>query len=424
MQTSQQALRQEAIRRRLLGERRVDICRDLQRSLPWFDKWWAEYRRHPQTDFADHSRTPLSSPQLIRPEVEQAVVAVRQRLEAADTPDTKYGLIGAGAIRSQLERLGINPLPSLSTIQRILSAHRLTHPLGAAADSAFYPWPLAWGINAIQATDIITKHLRGGQQIHNFHTIDHYSCAVFLSQHLDKTAATTCTHLLKNWAKLGLPAFHQLDNEGSFCGGHTHRRVFGQVVRLALFCGVELIFTPFYDARRNYQIETFHSLWVEAFWSRAIFTSREDVQSESGTFLRWYHHRYQPPSLQGKTPGQIRRGLQLAHLTPELLRVIGLHRNSKLPLMAGRLHFFRRVDTLGNIGLLNETWAVGKKWVGQYVRATINTAQQTLTVWHKADVNREWRLIKSRQFRLQESAHDLLPGFKRNTIRCRDYLPG
>ena len=62
MNTTEQDLRREAIRRRLQGERPRDICRDLNRSRSWFDKWWAEYRHNPQTDFADHSRAPRHSP--------------------------------------------------------------------------------------------------------------------------------------------------------------------------------------------------------------------------------------------------------------------------------------------------------------------------------------------------------------------------
>ena len=38
MTTNEQALRREAIRRRLQGERRSDICRDLNRATSWFDK--------------------------------------------------------------------------------------------------------------------------------------------------------------------------------------------------------------------------------------------------------------------------------------------------------------------------------------------------------------------------------------------------
>lgn len=419
--TTEQALRREAIQRRLQGESRCDICRDLERSTSWFDKWWAEYRGDPYTDFADHSRAPRHSPHQIPAHVEQAVVSVRETLEAAQTPDTKYGLIGAPTVRGQLERLGIEPLPSNPAIQRIMARHDQTHPVGAGSHSAYYPWPVAWTVNAIHATDIITRYVHGGEEIDNFHTIDLYSHAVHLTQHADKSSATTCAHLLKTWANLGLPLMQQLDNEAAFCGGHTHPRVIGRVVRLCLFCGIELIFTPFYEAKRNYQIETFHSLWAASFWSREEFTGLEHVQAEAPTFARWYHTLYQPPALQGKTPAQMRQGIQVTRLTADLRRLIPMER---LPITAGRIHFMRKVDHTGQVKFLNETWLVGPKWVGEYVRATVDTAQQTLTLWHQADADTDWQLIKTRQFRLKETVHAVLPSFRRNRTRCRDGWPG
>jgi hypothetical protein len=276
-------------------------------------------------------------------------------------------------------------------------------------------------VNAIQATDIITRHVRGGEEIQNFHTLDHYSHAVFLSQYSDKNSATTSEHLLATWSKLGLPQVLQLDNEASFCGGYTHRRVLGRVVRLCLLCGIEPLFTPFYEPKRNYQIETFHSLWDEAFWSRQEFRDRAHVQAEVPLFERWYHHMYRPPALEGQTPAQVRTGVCVVRLTPEVRRLIP---QGRLPITAGRIHFMRRVDTAGHIELLNETWAVGQKWIGEYVRATINTAAQCLTLWCKPKANTEWRLIKTRQFRLNEKIQPVLPAFRGNHARCREYLPG
>jgi hypothetical protein len=418
---SEQALRREALRRHLQGERRCEICRDLGRATSWFDKWWAEYRRNPQTDFADHSRAPHVSPQAMPSSVVQAVVAIRQTFEASATPETKYGLIGNRAIRGELERLGIEPLPSPPTIQRILAHAGLTHPVGAGSASAYYPWPTAWDVNAIHATDIITRHVRGGEEIENFHTIDLYSHAVYLTQHTDKSSATMGAHLRKTWANLGLPFLQQLDNEAAFCGGHTHPRVIGQVVRLCLFCGLEPFFTPIYEAKRNYQIETFHSLWDKGFWSREEFANRAHVQAETPTFLHWYHTHYQPPSLNGLTPAQIRRGVPIRRLAADLRCLIPIGR---LPITAGRIHIMRKVDGVGKITLLNETWPVGEKWIGEYVRATINTAKQILTLWHQEAADADWRLIKTRQFRLKESIHDLLPAFRRNRTRCREYWPG
>ena len=418
--STKKALRREATRRHLQGERRCDICRDLKRSPSWFSKWWRQYRRNPHSDLADQSRAPHTSPQQLPPEVVQAVVNMRRTLEAAQTRDTRYGLIGHRAIQGRLIELKVQPLPSLGSIQRILQQQGLTHPLGAGQASAYYPWPVAWGVNAIQATDIITRYVRGGEAIENFHTIDHYSHAVYLSQYADQTSATTRAHLLKSWAFLGLPSVHQFDNEGAFCGGHTHPRVIGQVVRLCLFCGIEPFFTPVYEARRNYQIETFHGVWVIGFWSRGEFRNLAHVQTEAPTFQHWCYYHYRPPALDGQTPAQVRRGQPLRRLTADLRCLIP---TGRLPITAGRIHLLRKVNSAGYIDLLNERWQVGHRWVGEYVRATINTSQQRLTFWHQADERADWRLLKTRVFRLKEPVHELLPAFRQNCARCREHWP-
>jgi hypothetical protein len=134
MNTNEQALRREAIRRRLSGEPRRDICQDLERSTRWFDKWWSEFRSDPYTDLADHSRTPLTVWSIATPALEQLVIELRQAFESAN-----HGLIGARAIWGKLIELNVKPLPSEATIQRILARHELTHPVGAAAQTAYYP---------------------------------------------------------------------------------------------------------------------------------------------------------------------------------------------------------------------------------------------------------------------------------------------
>jgi hypothetical protein len=418
MSTTEQELRREAIRRRLRGERRGAICQDLERSTRWSDKWWAAFRRNPHTDFRDRSRAPRTVSSGRSPQLDQLVSSLRQRFEAA-----QHGLIGARAIRSQLHEWHVTPLPSEATIQRILARQGLTHPLGAATATAYYPWLSPAESNAVHATDIITRHLYGGTEVQNFHTLDLFTYAAALSQYSDKTGATTCQHLLQTWATLGLPWIQQLDNEGAFCGGYTHRRVIGRVVRLWLLCGVEPFFTPPYDPKRNHQIETFHSLWCRAFWTRQTFTSLAHVRTAAPGCLRWYHHHYCPPCLQGKTPAQMRQERAVFHLTPDLRRRLPDFQAERLPLPAGRFHFMRKVDPAGYIAVLNERWLVGPRWSGEYVRATINTAQHSLTFLHKASDEANWRELKTRIFRVQESVHDLLPQFKRNRARCRDYWP-
>jgi hypothetical protein len=111
MNTTEQELRCEAIRRRLIRERRKDICQDLERSTRWFDKWWAEFRSDPHNEFADHSRAPLTDSSVVTPELERLVVELRRAFESAN-----HGLIGARAIWGKLIELKVKPLPSEATI--------------------------------------------------------------------------------------------------------------------------------------------------------------------------------------------------------------------------------------------------------------------------------------------------------------------
>jgi hypothetical protein len=96
--STEQDVRREAIRRRLTGEPRCDICRDLNHSPRWFSNWWAVYQQNPRTDF-DRSRVPFTSPSEIPESVVHAIVSIRKTLEAAATPATRYGLIARALIR-------------------------------------------------------------------------------------------------------------------------------------------------------------------------------------------------------------------------------------------------------------------------------------------------------------------------------------
>jgi hypothetical protein len=150
------------------------------------------------------------------------------------------------------------------------------------------------------------------------------------------------------------------------------------------------------EPRREIHIETFHRLWEAGFWSREEFTGLAHVRAKALLFALWYHMVYLPSTLQGKTSAQMRRGTLVMRLSADLRRLIP---TEPLPITAGRIHFMRKVDITGHIEFLNETGPVGSKWIGEYVRAIIDTAQQPLALWYKADAETDWRLIKTRQFR-------------------------
>ena len=197
MSNSEQALRQEAIRRRLAGESRTAICVALNRVTSWFDKWWSEYQDNPSTDFADRSRAPHTSPQQVSEETARLIVSVRKQLSQTHNTDTPYELIGNRAIMRNLRGLQHVEIPSGSTVQRVLARAGLTQPTGAGAVSAYYPWLNASAVNDVFATDLITRYLHSKEEVVHFHTIDHFSHAAFVWPSLNKTTQTVCEYIRK-----------------------------------------------------------------------------------------------------------------------------------------------------------------------------------------------------------------------------------
>jgi hypothetical protein len=63
----------------------------------------------------------FANPSYTPDEIEEIVTMVRLSLY------NRALLYGAQAIRRELDQLGVRPLPSLRTINRILSRHGLTH---------------------------------------------------------------------------------------------------------------------------------------------------------------------------------------------------------------------------------------------------------------------------------------------------------
>ncbi|MFZ5911749.1 MAG: helix-turn-helix domain-containing protein [Chloroflexota bacterium] len=120
--------RQRAIQMRLAGDSVELICRVLQRSEPWFHKWWRRYLESGSEGLYDLSRTCQTITNRIPARLERAILSIRKRLTRRATPQTRYALLGAPAIARELEQLSFSPLPSLRTIERVLERAHLTSP--------------------------------------------------------------------------------------------------------------------------------------------------------------------------------------------------------------------------------------------------------------------------------------------------------
>jgi hypothetical protein len=248
----------------------------------------------------------------------------------------------------------------------------------------------------VQATDIITRWIYGGITVQTFNTVDLYSNDAASTTHADKTGAEARQHLLRTWKTLGIPALAQFDNEAAFSGGR-HAQAISQVVRLCLYVGIPILFTPLGEASYNWQVETFNELWAERVWNRHQFSRRCDIPRVQQSFLNWFRTDYIAPR-QSDTPTHLRQGYPLRRLPEAWAASLPEH----LPICAGLIHAVRRVSETGYTSFLNLPVRVGKRYAGRYVWLTLETAHQRLTVWYQARAEAEWHQLKELAFPLKE----------------------
>jgi len=403
-------LRRRAIRLTLQGRERTAILARIGRSPAWLSKWLRRFDEQGWQGLRSRSRSPLHPRARYSHHVRELVVATRLRLRRR-----QIALSGPQAIQDELSHSQLlRSVPSLATIKRILhDAHLIHHP--KQPKRGYFPQPTASSTYVLHAMDWTARYLRGGAKLFVFHTVDVQTRALTQTLHTNKRGATVRTHALAAWQHLGLPDGLQLDNDAAFNGGHKVPRVFGAFVRLCLYLGIEPIFLPVGEPKRNGVVERLHGVWSQTFWRTHRFDSLAEVRRAAPQFVRFYMQRYYPPALQGATPGQAEEQVSRRHLTAQEVELLP----NELPLTAGRVHFVRLVTAQGQITLLNETWTVGKRLAGQYVWATISTARRRLQIYHRQSERVRVRLVGEFRYALHEQVVPLSAQFQRPYQRRR-----
>lgn len=395
-------VRRQALRLYAKGVKSRIILERFHRSRAWLSKWRNRLDQSGPSGLYSQSRRPRHSPKAVSPRIVRLVVQVRQRLAKR-----KVGLIGARAIRRELHPLHLGKHePSLATVKRILRERGLSTP-PQPLPPVFFPKPLALLDGTLQALDWTCRYLEDGLKVYAFHTLNLRTRACVQTIATNKSGATVLTHCLTTWKTLGIPHYLQLDNDAAFCGGCKVPRVFGQLVRVSLYLGIELIFLPIAQPECNGEIEELNGLWGHAFWERRHFRSFAHVHRASPAFLEWYLTQYGPPFLIDQTPEQAQR-IEPRHC---LTAAQCLNLQAPLPITAGRVHFIRRVRANGTITLLNETWPVSRRLARKYVWATITTHCRRLDIWYRRSMRHDWRLLKSHAYDIPETVARLKPDF-------------
>lgn len=386
------------------GKSPAEILARIPRSRFWLFKWKQRFEREGWQALDSLSKAPQHSPHEYSSAAVKLVVRMRKRLEKSTV-----GLVGARALQQELRRHRLlNPLPSLSTIKRWLKNAGLLGVPSQPLVSAFYPTPQMGDDLVIFACDWIARYFTGGAKVFVFHTIDLRTHALAQTRCSNKSTESACQHLLAACSEWGLPDFLQLDNDAGFTGLGRAPRGFGRFVRLALYLGIELLFIPPAEAKRNHVVERVNGIWAASFWDKNHFTGLRELERKSPKFLNWYEN-YAPPALGGLTVKQAAARLRCK----KLLRCQIAQMPEELPLTAGRLHFIRKVNPQGEINILKEQWKVSKSLAGQYVWATLDTHKEELSLYHRRSLRAQPRLLKQYDYEIAEKVQPLKPEYQR-----------
>ena len=100
------------------GKTITEIQRVLNRSRVLVYKWQKRAKTGDPEWFLDISIAAHNQPCKIDKELENAIVKSRVKLSKRDTPQTQYAFCGAIVIHQDLDSLGYQNKPALSTINR------------------------------------------------------------------------------------------------------------------------------------------------------------------------------------------------------------------------------------------------------------------------------------------------------------------
>src|SRR5215813_9599187 len=383
------AARQRAITLRLAGRPTKAICAAVGRSEVWFRKWWGRYLEAGPEGLYDLTRANHHVAQRIPPELERAILSVRRRLQAHATPATRYSLIGAPAILAELKSLGVRPLPCERTIERVLQRNNLTAPrvrLAPLLPRQDYPGPQARASNELHEVDLVGPvYLRGrGHRYYIWVCKDVFDGAVCLRLASSRRMDEVLGFLGECWKDLGRPEQVQFDNARALCGWGQSARALSRVIRLCLRYGVSPVFIPEGEPQFNGSVENFNG-WFQPRLFDHRFKRAGDLRRELARLQEAVNTQHAHPRLGGQTPAQHRRGLRLRKLPASFVIPTG-----QLPLAAGRVTFLWRVSVAGTVTVLSQSFRVGTRHRGLYLRPVVDTGRGMLTAYLNGRVLKRW----------------------------------
>jgi transposase len=385
------------------GQSVDQVAEQVERSIQWVRKWKKRFERAGYAGLQEQSRAPKRPGNRLATQVKEAVIRVRMELEAQAQSGAGLKYIGAQAIRTRMRQQGQKRVPSVSAIERLVHAAGLTRQKSQRMKKEIkYPHLHPQKPHELVQVDIAPHYLQGGERIACFNALDVVSRYPTGAAYTRRRSCEAMAFLIHVWQTLGLPQYTQVDNEGCFSGGTSHTHVLGQVVRLALMVGTELVFSPIYHPQSNCFVERFHQDYHDHVWEDTYLANLAAVNQKAADFFSDYRQSGHHSELKDKTP----HTLHMAH-PPRRLGADFPVPEQRLPLTTGRVHFMRRIQPGGSVRVLNVDWRVpAPEDTGVWVTLQIEPDEAWLRVYDAAPDCENRTCLVSHPFPLCEEVLD------------------
>lgn len=376
--------RAEAIRLvRVEGLTVSDAARRVGRSRQWLSKW---LRRHAAGEgLEDRSRASSSSFTPVPDEMIEMVLTYRERLT-----DDPVASIGGLAILSEMEHDGVANLPSVRSIERILTIAGVTRPKSKKRSRSTVPklpLPTIPPVPGIwQQTDWVqNRYLEGGVRYNSLQLVDMGSRGGIARQYQQRKIINVVEYLTEHaWPVLSIPGAISIDN--AFSKTSHLNNPWTLLIRACLLFGVEPVVSPPYELGFTNGVENFNNLWQERTIAQHHYDTLEQLAAHTDQFNHWALHRRAilDPAIYGtRHPNDlIERHRDELTWPPAIF--IADHQDSNgrlhIPLTEGRITFLRRVHNR-HITIAHHQWPIDLD-NGALTIASITTADATLTIRH------------------------------------------
>jgi len=186
------------------------------------------------------------------------------------------------------------------------------------------------------------------------------------------------------WKNLGLPEQVQFDNAREIVGWGPAARYLSRVLRLCLRFGIEPLLIPPGQPQHNGSVENFNG-WFQPRLFQRHYSQVSALKRELLRLQETVNHQHVQSRIGGLTPAQHRRRTKIRKLPPNYVVP-----TEPLSIAAGYITFFRQVTAHGNVHLLSQTFYVGKRLKGEYVKVRLDTKRAHLTVYRRGRIFKRW----------------------------------